>query len=135
MRPGAAFYVWHADSRGFEVRRACEEVGWQVRQCLIWSKNAMVLGRQDYQWRHEPCLYGWKSGAGHQWLSDRCQTTVLEFDRPARSADHPTMKPVALFQYLLENSAKRNQALLSLVVLFNHRDTEIRRYKRKRTDK
>lgn len=64
MRAGAAFYVWHADSEGYNFRGACRDVGWQVRQCLIWAKNTMVLGRQDYQWRHEPCLYGWKGGRG-----------------------------------------------------------------------
>jgi len=62
------------------------------------------MGRQDYQWKHEPCLYGWKLGASHGWYSDRCQTTLLEFDRPSRSAEHPTMKPVALFVYQMGNS-------------------------------
>jgi site-specific DNA-methyltransferase (adenine-specific) len=101
---GAAFYVWHADSEGLAVRTACDHAGLPVRQCLIWVKNSLVLGRQDYQWRHEPCLYGWIPGAAHTWLSDRSQTTVLEFDRPARNDDHPTMKPVALFAYLIGNS-------------------------------
>jgi site-specific DNA-methyltransferase (adenine-specific) len=68
MRPGAAFYVWHADTEGLTFRTACREVGWELRQCLVWAKDVMVMGRQDYHWRHEPCLYGWKGGAAHQWL-------------------------------------------------------------------
>ena len=71
MKPGAVFYIWHADSEGYNFRGACTDIGWKVRQCLIWNKNSMVMGRQDYQWKHEPCLYGWKDGAGHLWASDR----------------------------------------------------------------
>lgn len=82
MKPGAVFYIWHADSEGFNFRGACRDVGWLVRECLIWVKNTFVMGRQDYQWRHEPCLYGWKEGAAHKWYSDRSQSTVLEFDKP-----------------------------------------------------
>ncbi|HET6576247.1 MAG TPA: DNA methyltransferase [Fimbriiglobus sp.] len=104
LRPGGAFYLWHADSHGFTVRAACADVGLAVRQCLVWVKSAFTLGRQDYQWRHEPCLYGWAAGAAHTWLGDRSQTTVLEFDKPARNADHPTTKPVELFAYLVGNS-------------------------------
>ena len=83
-----------------------KDCGQRVRQCLVWVKNALVLGRQDYQWRHEPCLYGWKDGAAHEWHSDRSQTTVLEFDRPTSNAEHPTMKPVALIAYLIGNSSR-----------------------------
>lgn len=78
MKPGAAFYIWHADSEGFNFRGACREIGWQVRQCLIWNKNTFVLGRQDYQWKHEPCIYGWKDGAAHYFISDRTKSTVFE---------------------------------------------------------
>lgn len=78
MRPGAAFYVWHADSKGFEFRTALKEVGLTLQETLIWVKNAFVLGRQDYQWRHEPCLYGWKDGAAHYFVDDRSQSTVIE---------------------------------------------------------
>ena len=78
MRPGASFYIWHADSEGFNFRAAARDVGWPVRQCLIWRKNQMVLGRQDYQWQHEPCLYGWKPGAAHSWHGGRKQTTVRD---------------------------------------------------------
>lgn len=112
LKPGAVFYVWHADSEGYNFRGACKDAGWQVRQCLIWQKNSMVMGRQDYHWQHEPCLYGWKDGAGHLWASDRKQTTLLKFDRPSRSEDHPTMKPVALFEYQLLNNTKGGDIVL-----------------------
>lgn len=106
MKPGAVFYIWHADSEGYNFRGACHDIGWQVRQCLIWSKNTMVMGRQDYQWKHEPCLYGWKDGSAHLWNSDRTQTTILNFDKPTRNGEHPTMKPVELFSYQLTNNTK-----------------------------
>jgi site-specific DNA-methyltransferase (adenine-specific) len=106
-KPGGAWYVWHADSEGANFRKAMADAGIMVKQCLIWIKNSMVMGRQDYQWKHEPCLYGWKEGASHGWYSDRKQTTVLEFDRPQRNAEHPTMKPIPLFAYLIGNSSKQ----------------------------
>ena len=81
MRPGAAFYIWHADSEGFNFRAAARDVGWPIRQCLIWRKNTLVLGRQDYQWQHEPCLYGWKLGAGHSFYGGRKQTTVRDLQQ------------------------------------------------------
>lgn len=112
LAPGASFYIWHADIEGYNFRGACRDVGWPVRQCLIWAKNTLVLGRQDYQWQHEPCLYGWKPGAAHTWCSDRKQTTLLEFDKPSRSSDYPTMKPIDLFQYQLENSTHQGEAVL-----------------------
>ena len=112
MKPGAAFYIFHADSEGYNFRGACHDVGLTVRECLVWKKNALVLGRQDYQWIHEPCLYGWKDGAAHKWRSDRKQTTVLEFDRPKKSELHPTMKPIALFSYLMCNSTDRGDIVL-----------------------
>ena len=112
LKPGAVFYVWHADLEGYNFRGACKDAGWKVRQCLIWQKSSMVMGRQDYHWQHEPCLYGWKDGAGHLWASDRKQTTLLKFDRPSRSEDHPTMKPVALFEYQLLNNTKGGDIVL-----------------------
>ena len=112
MKPGAAFYIWHADSEGFNFRGACKDVEWDVKECLIWNKNQMVLGRQDYQWKHEPCLYGWKPGAPHNWYSDRKQTTVIDMSKPNRSEDHPTMKPVGLFAYQIENSSKPGDIVL-----------------------
>ena len=112
MNEGAAFYVWHADSEGYNFRGACRAVEWELRECLIWNKNTMVLGRQDYQWKHEPCLYGWKGGAAHNWYSDRKQTTVIDMNKPNRNAEHPTMKPVQLFAYLMENSSKPGDIVL-----------------------
>ena len=112
MKAGAVFYIWHADSEGYNFRGAAKDAGWTVRQCLIWKKSSLVLGRQDYQWQHEPCLYGWKEGASHLWASDRKQTTILEFDKPSRNGEHPTMKPVALFEYQLLNNTKGGDMVL-----------------------
>lgn len=114
MKPGAVFYIWHADSEGLNFRAACAAAGFTVRQCLIWCKNTMVLGRQDYQLKHEPCLYGWKDGAGHLWASDRKQTTILTFDRPLKNKEHPTMKPVKLFDYQIKNNTKGGDCVLDL---------------------
>ena len=114
MKEGAVFYIWHADSDGYNFRGACHDIGWKVRQCLIWCKNTLVMGRQDYHWKHEPCLYGWKEGASHLWASDRKQTTVLEFDRPSVSKEHPTMKPVGLFDYLIKNNTNKDDIVLDL---------------------
>lgn len=112
LKPGACYYIWHADSEGYNFRGACFEVGLKVRQCLIWNKNSLVMGRQDYHWKHEPCFYGWKDGASHLWSTDRKQTTVLNFDRPSRNAEHPTMKPVDLFAYQIQNNTKGEDIVL-----------------------
>lgn len=112
MKPGAVFYIWHADSEGYNFRGAARDAGWQVRQCLIWKKSSQVMGRQDFHWKHEPCLYGWKDGAAHLWANDRKQTTVLEFDKPSRNGEHPTMKPVAIFEYQLLNNTKGGDIVL-----------------------
>lgn len=114
MKEGAVFYIWHADSEGYNFRGACRDVGWTVRQCLIWNKNSMVMGRQDYHWKHEPCLYGWKDGASHLWASDRKQTTVIDFNKPQRNGEHPTMKPVGLFDYQIQNNTKGGDIVLDL---------------------
>lgn len=114
LKQGGVFYIWHADSEGYNFRGACFDIGWQVRQCLIWNKNSMVMGRQDYHWKHEPCLYGWKDGAGHLWASDRKQTTVINYDRPQRNGEHPTMKPVGLFDYQVKNNTKGQDIVLDL---------------------
>lgn len=113
MKPGGVFYIWHADLEGYNFRGAVHDVGWTVRECLIWVKNSLVLGRQDYQWRHEPCLYGWKDGT-HLWASDRKQTTVIEMDRPVRNGVHPTMKPVGLFDYQIKNNTRESDVVLDL---------------------
>ncbi len=78
LKPGGAFYIWHADSEGYNFRTASKRVGWTIRQCIIWNKNSLVLGRQDYQWKHEPCLYGWKDGGSHYFINRRDLTTMIE---------------------------------------------------------
>ena len=112
LKPGAPFYIFHADSEGYNFRGACHDIGLRVRQCLVWKKNALVLGRQDYQWIHEPCLYGWKEGGPHPWYADRSQTTVMEFNKPKKNDVHPTMKPVEMLVYLLRNSTMRGNVVL-----------------------
>jgi len=111
MKPGAVFYIWHADLEGYNFRGAAHDINWKVRQCLIWNKNTMVMGRQDYHWKHEPCLYGWKEGT-HLWATDRKQTTVLDFQRPTSSQQHPTMKPVELMAYQITNNTKQEDIVL-----------------------
>lgn len=113
MKPGAVFYIWHADSEGYNFRGACEDIGWIIRECLIWVKNSLVMGRQDYHWQHEPCLYGWKKGT-HLWANDRKQTTLLRFDRPNKNGEHPTMKPVKLFDYQIRNNTKEGDTVLDI---------------------
>lgn len=142
LKKGGAFYIWHADSEGFNFRYACKAVGWEVKQCLIWNKNAFVLGRQDYQWKHEPCLYGWKSGASHYFVKNRKLTTVLNDgvdidvmtsdelrelireitepstvineNKPTRNGEHPTMKPVGLLSRQIRNSSRIGEKVLDL---------------------
>ena len=114
MKEGAAFYIWHADLEGESFRKACNESGLTVRQGLIWNKSSIVLSRQDYQWKHEPCLYGWKEGAAHKWRSDRKQTTVIDWDKPNKNEQHPTMKPVGLFDYQIKNNTDKGDIVLDL---------------------
>lgn len=114
LKPGGAFYIWHADTQRMNFLKACERAGMTIRECLVWVKNVFTLGRQDYQWRHEPCLYGWKDGASHQWYSDRKQSTVLEFDKPSSNSEHPTMKPIPLIAYQIENSSKEGDLVLDM---------------------
>lgn len=112
LKPGGSYYIFHADSEGENFRASLRKAGFKIAQCCIWVKNSMVMGRQDYQWQHEPCLYGWKPGAGHQWNSDRKQTTVWNFDKPQRNAIHPTMKPIALMAYPISNSSTSGQVVV-----------------------
>lgn len=113
LKPGAAFYIWHASS---EVRNFADAItnipGWMSKEYLVWVKDKFTLGRQDYQWRHEPCWYGWKEGAAHYFIDDRTQSTVLEFDKPQRNGEHPTMKPVELFEILVNNSSRAGENVL-----------------------
>lgn len=112
VKKGGAIYVWHAPSEVINFGKAMVDAGWLLKQQLIWVKNTMVMGRQDYQWKHEPCLYGWLKGDGHKWYSDRKQTTVIEWDKPSRNAEHPTMKPIGLFSYQIENSSKKGDIVI-----------------------
>lgn len=112
VKKGGAIYVWHASSEIINFAKALVDSGWLLKQQLIWVKNSMVMGRQDYQWKHEPCLYGWLKGDSHKWYSDRKQTTIIEFDRPNRNGEHPTMKPIGLFAYQIENSSKQGDIVI-----------------------
>ena len=112
MESDASIYVFHADSKGLIFRQAFHDAGFYLSGCCIWKKNALVLGRSPYQWQHEPCLFGWKVGGKHQWYSDRKQTTIWEYDRPKSSKEHPTMKPVALMAYPMQNSSMSNCIVL-----------------------
>lgn len=113
-REGASIYVFHADTEGLNFRKAFKDAGFKLAECLIWKKDCFVMGRQDYQWQHEPVLYGWKEGAAHYFINDRTQSTILEFDRPKQSALHPTMKPIDLIAKLIKNSSKENDIILDL---------------------
>ena len=112
LKPGGSFYVFHADSEGENFRRAIREANFKIAQCCIWVKDTLVMGRQDYQWQHEPCLYGWKLGAAHHWNSNRKQTTVWRFDKPRANRIHPTMKPVALMAYPICNSTRHGEVVV-----------------------
>lgn len=112
MEQDASIYVFHADTEGLNFRKAFAAAGFYLSGCCIWKKNALVLGRSPYQWQHEPCLFGWKKGGKHNWYSDRKQTTIWEYDRPKASKDHPTMKPVALMAYPIQNSCMSNCIVL-----------------------
>lgn len=114
LKDGASFYIWFSDLATVEFNNAANEAGLLVKETLIWEKNNIVLGRQDYQHKHEPCLYGWVKGGSHSWYSDRKQTTVMHFDKPQRADLHPTMKPVALFDYQIKNSTKSGDVVLDL---------------------
>lgn len=145
LKSGGVFYICHSDSHGLSFRTAVDAVGWQVRECLIWNKNSLVLGRQDYQWKHEPILYGWKDGAAHYFIDRRdlttvfedkpdlgkmskadmkemlhrllegdLPTTVIDCDKPRKSEEHPTMKPVPLIGKLIKNSSRPGDTILDM---------------------
>jgi DNA modification methylase len=111
VAPGGACLVFHADTMGHHFRSAYMSAGFHLSSCCIWVKDNATLSRQDWHWRHEPCLYGWREGAAHKWYGDRKQTTVWEFDRPKRSEKHPTMKPVDLIEYLILNVSKKGNTV------------------------
>jgi DNA modification methylase len=112
MKPGAVFYIWYADVETYNFTGAVKDAGWKMSQILIWKKSSLIMGRKDYHFKHEPCLYGWKEGAAHLWASDRKQTTILEFDKPSKNGEHPTMKPVGLFEYQMLNNTKGGDIVL-----------------------
>lgn len=129
MKPGAPFYIWHAGTEGYNFFGACRDSMLRVRQILVWIKNAVVMGRQDFNWQHEPCLYGeseieedehepclygWTEGHKHYFFKNRRQSTVLNFDKPVKSAEHPTMKPIKLFDYQMQCSSKPGENVLDL---------------------
>lgn len=114
LRRGGAFYIWHADNKSEIFRRAAQENEMLVKQVLIWNKNTFTFGRQDYHWKHEPCLYGWREGAAHTFYGGHNQSTVWDFNRPNRNGEHPTMKPVELFARCITNSTKVNDKVLDM---------------------
>ena len=113
-KPGGAIYVCHADTEGLNFRNAYKNAGFKLAECLIWVKNALVLGRQDYHWRHEPILYGWKEGAAHYFVDDRTQDTVWEYNKPKKNEEHPTMKPLELCGRAISNSSRVGEIVLDL---------------------
>lgn len=114
VKLGGAIYVCHADSEGVNFRNAFKAAGFKLAECLIWVKNSLVLGRQDYQWRHEPILYGWKEGAGHYFINDRSQDTIWEYNKPKVNDLHPTMKPLELVGRAIKNSSKNGEIVIDL---------------------
>ena len=114
MEEGSPIYVCHADSEGENFRRAYREAGLKLAECIIWVKNTFVMGRQDYHWRHEPILYGWKEGKAHYFVDDRTQDTVWEIPKPQRNGEHPTMKPLALCARGIKNSSKPKDIVVDL---------------------
>lgn len=142
MKDGATFYIWHGESEGLNFRKACKETKWDLKQCLIWVKSQIVIGRQDYQWKHEPCLYGWKAGGKHYFIKNRKQATVIDNDvdlelmtaeelrdfiyemiepssviredKPQRNAEHPTMKPIPLIKKQVKNSTRKGGTVLDI---------------------
>jgi len=114
LKEGASYYVCHAASEGINFSKALKDTGFLLKQCIIWNKNTMVMGRQDYHWKHEPILYGWKDGGSHKWYGDRKQVTVWDLDRPLRNAEHPTMKPLKLIEKAINNSSKTDDIVMDL---------------------
>lgn len=114
LKPGGAIYCCHADTEGLNFRTAFKNAGFKLSECLIWVKNSLVFGRQDYHWRHEPILYGWKEGESHYFIDDRTQDTVWQYNKPKANDLHPTMKPIELVAKAIFNSSKKSQNVLDL---------------------
>lgn len=109
---GASAYVFHADTEGLNFRNAFQDAGIHLSSCCIWVKDSLVLGRSDYQWQHEPCLFGFIKNGKHSWYSDRKQTTIWNFKKPRRNENHPTSKPLDLLSYPLSNSSQENAIVI-----------------------
>lgn len=114
MKPGCSIYVWHASTETHNFIKEFIKSGFLFKSYIIWNKNNSTFGRSDYHWKHEPCIYGWKADASHKWYGNRKQTTVWDIERPSRSDDHPTMKPLALCQVPIENSSAKGMLVLDL---------------------
>ena len=112
LEKGGAAYVFHADTEGLNFRRAFIDAGFHLAGCCIWVKDSLVLGRSDYQWQHEPVLYGFMQNGKHPWYSDRKQTTIWNFAKPKRNANHPTSKPLDLLGYPIGNSTQENAIVI-----------------------
>ena len=112
LESGGSAYVFHADTEGLNFRKAFIDAGFHLAGVCIWVKNSLVLGRSDYQWQHEPVLFGWKKGGKHAWYSDRRQTTIWNYDKPKRNKNHPTSKPLDLLGYPICNSSQENAIVL-----------------------
>lgn len=113
-KAGAAFYVCHADSERVNFTKAYQDAGGYLSSVIIWVKNNSTFGRSDYSWRHEPIIYGWNSKGSHQWYGDHQQDTIWNIDRPAKSEEHPTMKPIELITRAIKNSSKMGDIILDL---------------------
>lgn len=114
MKEGCPFYIWFADVETQNFINAIKNQNWKFCETLIWLKNSLNLGMKDYQFKHEPCFYGWKEGAAHYFVDDRTQTTILEYDKPRKNDLHPTMKPVPLISKITANSSKKGEIVLDL---------------------
>jgi site-specific DNA-methyltransferase (adenine-specific) len=114
LKKGGAIYVWHASSETHNFIQQFLDAGFLFKSYIVWNKNNSTFGRSDYHWKHEPCIYGWLDGASHKWYGDRKQTTIWDIDRPSRSEEHPTMKPIALCSKPLENSSKQGDIVLDV---------------------
>ena len=112
MADDASIYVFHADTEGLNFRKAFKDAGFYLSGTCIWKKQSLVLGRSPYQWQHEPVLFGWKKKGKHQWYTGRKESTIWEFDKPKKNADHPTMKPIPLLAYPIMNSTLTNSIVL-----------------------
>ena len=114
LKKGGAIYVWHASTETHNFIQQFLNAGFLFKSYIVWNKNNSTFGRSDYHWKHEPCIYGWLDGASHSWHGDRKQTTVWDIDRPSRSEEHPTMKPIPLCSKPLENSSKQDDIILDV---------------------